>query len=200
MASNATRVRQRGQAVNRLIEAAKAAAESAGVEAVAIPTHHREPDYLQTLQIEAAADLLERIIGAASGVPEAIAALKEQHFAEFTEAYNADPVVIDLEAAYAAYDSDERVNGPDDFEAFCDAVNGALNVPEGTVEGIEDDGTDADAESGEEADADAAPAESSDTEQADETTEQKPAEATPSDPPADKPARRAEKPAKASKG
>lgn len=61
MASNATRVRQRGQAVNRLIEAAKAAAETAGVEAVEIPTHHREPDYLQTLQIEAAADLLERI-------------------------------------------------------------------------------------------------------------------------------------------
>ena len=66
MATNATRVRQRAQAVNRLVTAAEAAAKSAGVDAVEIPTHHREPDYLMTLQIEAAADLLERIAGSAA--------------------------------------------------------------------------------------------------------------------------------------
>lgn len=82
MASNATRVRQRGQAVNRLIEAAKAAADSAGVEAVEIPTHHREPDYLQTLQIEAAADLLERI---AQGAAKPDAKPTDEQDAQATE-------------------------------------------------------------------------------------------------------------------
>lgn len=82
MASNATRVRQRAQAVNRLIEAAKAAAESAGVEAVAIPTHHREPDYLQTLQIEAAADLLERIAKGAAPAESSDADSKQDETAK----------------------------------------------------------------------------------------------------------------------
>jgi hypothetical protein len=66
MASNATRVRQRAQAVNRLVAAAESATTATGVDAVEIPTHHREPDYLQTLQIEAAANLLERIAGSAA--------------------------------------------------------------------------------------------------------------------------------------
>jgi hypothetical protein len=82
MAANSTRVKQRGQAVNRLIAAADAAARATGVEAIEIPTHHREPDYLMTLQIEAAADLLERI---AAGAPEPAAQPSDDQDATATD-------------------------------------------------------------------------------------------------------------------
>lgn len=36
------------------------------------------------------------------------------------------PVYPSIERAYAAYDSDSRVNGPEDFEAFSDAVRPIL--------------------------------------------------------------------------
>lgn len=38
---------------------------------------------------------------------------------------NGDPIMD----AYARYDSDPRVNGPDDFEAFRDAVMSLLERP-----------------------------------------------------------------------
>ena len=66
MAVKSVRIAQRGAAVNRLTEAANAAADALGVEPAEIPTYNREPDHLATLQIDAVADLLERIAGSAA--------------------------------------------------------------------------------------------------------------------------------------
>ena len=66
MAVKSVRIAQRGVAVNRLTEAANAAADALGVEHADIPAYHREPDHLATLQIDAVADLLERIAGSAA--------------------------------------------------------------------------------------------------------------------------------------
>ena len=41
------------------------------------------------------------------------------------------PCYPSIERAYAAYDSDPRVNGPDDFEAFVDAVRPILEEATG---------------------------------------------------------------------
>lgn len=64
MATASARAKQRGIAVNRLIEQANATAQALGVEPVEIPTHHRDAAHLPTVQIEAVTELLERIKGA----------------------------------------------------------------------------------------------------------------------------------------
>ena len=61
MAVKSVRIAQRGAAVNRLTDAANAAADALGVDRADIPTYNREPDHLATLQIDAVAGLLERI-------------------------------------------------------------------------------------------------------------------------------------------
>ena len=61
MATQAVRAKQRAIAVNRLTEAANAAAASLGIEPVEIPLHHRDAAHLPTVQIEAITALLERI-------------------------------------------------------------------------------------------------------------------------------------------
>ena len=66
MAVKSVRIAQRGAAVNRLTEAANAAADALGVDRADIPTYNREPDHLATLQIDAVAGLLERIAGSAA--------------------------------------------------------------------------------------------------------------------------------------
>ena len=62
MATNSIRRRQRAVAVNRLTDAAAQAAETFGIEAVEIPTFNKDAEYLVTLQIEAAADVLEAML------------------------------------------------------------------------------------------------------------------------------------------
>ena len=66
MATNSIRRKQRALAVNRLTEAAKAAAETFGIEEVEIPTFDKDAEYLVTLQIDAAASVLEAAVKALS--------------------------------------------------------------------------------------------------------------------------------------
>ena len=61
MASNMARIRQRAEAVQRLTNAANAAADTLGVDRAEIPMSHKDADFLPTLQIDAVAALLERI-------------------------------------------------------------------------------------------------------------------------------------------
>ena len=72
MASNMARIQQRAQAVQRLTNAANAAADALDVERADIPTSHKDAQHLPTLQIDAVAALLERIAGAmgASAIPD----------------------------------------------------------------------------------------------------------------------------------
>ncbi len=78
MASSMARIKQRAEAVQRLTNAANAAADALGVERAEIPTSHKDADYLPTVQIDAVAALLERIAGASEPKkPAAKAAAKK---------------------------------------------------------------------------------------------------------------------------
>jgi hypothetical protein len=71
MAAQTVRTKQRATAVQRLIDSSNAVADKIGVEPADIPTRHRDPAYLPTLQIEAVAGLLERIAGIDAPEPDA---------------------------------------------------------------------------------------------------------------------------------
>ena len=77
MASSMARIKQRADAVQRLTNAADAAADALGVERAEIPTSHKDADYLPTVQIDAVAALLERIAGATEPKPARKAAPKK---------------------------------------------------------------------------------------------------------------------------
>jgi hypothetical protein len=155
---------RRTEAYARLNAGLSGLSERLGIAPADVGSTVKDRDLAAIIEVEQMADAVDTI---AANVPDVVdvAALKEQHFAEFAETFNADPFVIDLEAAYAAYDADERAHGPDDFAAFCDAVNGAINAEEGTVESVEAE----DDERGEDSDADAAPAETDAAEDDDAT-------------------------------
>lgn len=71
MATRTIRAAQRNQAVERVTAAATALAAAFDVAPPAIPTHHREPDYLTTLQLGTIADFLDGLAAAhAAPAPE----------------------------------------------------------------------------------------------------------------------------------
>jgi hypothetical protein len=155
---------RRTEAYDRLNRGLRRLSKRLDIEPAEVAGRSKDKDLAAVIELEQMADAVESFDTRIKDGGIDVAALKEQ-LAEFAETFNADPFVIDLEAAYAAYDADERAHGPDDFAAFCDAVNGAINAEEGTVESVEAE----DDERGEDSDADAAPAETDAAENDDAT-------------------------------
>ncbi len=102
---------RREAAQNRLAAATQALSERFALELGEIPTQDRDADALAVRQLEAMADHLEAVVTS-------------------TEPQEMEGVAVEtdvaIRSAYAFYDSDNRVHGPDDFEAFSEAVTRAL--------------------------------------------------------------------------
>ena len=70
MATPAARARQRIEAISRLTDLTNEMAESRGIDPPSIPTSHRDPAYIPTLQIEAVCDFLEAYLADDEPEPE----------------------------------------------------------------------------------------------------------------------------------
>ena len=68
MATATARAVQRAEAVQRLTEQTAVVADALGIAAPDIPTSHRDPSYVPTLQLEAVADFLANVSTALKGV------------------------------------------------------------------------------------------------------------------------------------
>lgn len=69
MATRTARAMQRAEAIDRITRAASGLAGALNVPPPDMPMHHREPDYLATLQLDAIAVFLESLAAAKSDKP-----------------------------------------------------------------------------------------------------------------------------------
>lgn len=127
MATTRAKALRRATAQTRIDKAVTALTRLFDIELPDAGAPVRDVELKAIVELEQSATLLEQLHSAI-----ALSDLPERHAAAM-----AALIDVDLDKAYAAYDSDPRVNGPDDFSAFQESILSAFGFTTEAPEGQE---------------------------------------------------------------
>lgn len=110
----------RDKAERAIADAAAVLSERFGIAYQPVRAEGKDRDYLAAMELSGIAGFLTSLAAADSPYQAELADTK----AELVGDRLSDDAIL---AAYSFYDMDQRTHGPDDFDAFCEAITRALS-------------------------------------------------------------------------